>query len=700
RGFRIEPGEIEAQLTTHANVREALVVARDDAQGDKRLIAYVVTQDEVVGLAGELRSYLSLSLPEHMVPAAFVVLDALPLTPNGKVDRRALPAPADEAYARGVEEAPVGEIETLLAGLWSDLLGVERIGRRDSFFTLGGHSLLAVRLISRIRQEGYAVDVAALFEAPRLCDLAEKLEKKSDVAVAVADNMITPQSMFITPEMLPLVDLTQAEIDYVLTKVPGGIANVQDIYALSSLQEGMLFHHLLEESGDTYIVVSKMAFSSRELLDRYLGAAQHVVDRHDILRTSFLWDELTSPVQVVWRHALLNVKLIELDALGGPALEQLERSSGLEHYRMNLAQAPLMHFVIAQDTQSERWLMLEISHHLIGDHSTQDVVNEEIETILSGREDSLSDPEPFRSLVGEVRIGITPEKHMRFFRVMLGDVDEATLPFGLGDVRDADQSIDEAHETMPAALNNRLRDQAGRLGVSLASLCHVAWGLVVARTSGRQDVVFGTVLLGRNQGTAVLERAMGLFINTLPFRLRVDATGVEAAVRKTHSLLAELLRHEHASLAEAQRCSRVDAPAPLFGALLNYRHQMPSTPDRSRAFSGIEMLGGRESTNYPVAMSVEDFGQSLGLTAQVSKNVSASRLCALMQQALESVADTLENRPTHPLHQLDVLSEPERRLLVEEWNDTVVPFAEEACIHEMFEAQAERSPDAVALVYE
>ncbi|TDC68377.1 non-ribosomal peptide synthetase, partial [Micromonospora sp. KC606] len=633
-----------------------------------------------------------------MVPAAFVVLDALPLTPNGKVDRRALPAPADEAYARGVSEAPVGEVESLLAGLWSELLGVERIGRRDSFFTLGGHSLLAVRLVSKIRQMGHAVDVAALFESPRLCDLAAKLTQKP--RVAVPDNAITRESTFITPSMLPLVDLTQAEIDHVVAQVPGGIANVQDIYELSPLQDGMLFHHLLKESGDTYIVGSKMAFASRDLLDRYLEAAQHVVDRHDVLRTSFVWDELSSPVQVVWRHAPLDVEFVELDASAGPALEQLERRYDLRQYRMNLGHAPLMRFVVAQDTQNERWLMLEFSHHLIGDHSTQDVLNEEIGAILSGGKDGLPDPEPFRNLVGEARLGISQEEHQRFFQAMLGDVDEATLPFGLDDVRGAGEGVEEARELLPQDLNTRLRAEARRLGVSLASLCHLAWALVVARTSGRQDVVFGTVLLGRTQGTAVLDRAMGLFINTLPFRLVVDETGVEAAVRKTHLLLAELLRHEHASLAQAQRCSRVEAPAPLFGALLNYRHQAPSAPDPTRALSGVERLGGQEATNYPIGMSVEDYGHSLGVTAQAVEGVSASMLCALMRQALESLAHALDHEPTLPLHQLDVVPEAVRRVLLEEWNDTAVPFADEACVHEMFEAQVARSPDAVALVHE
>jgi amino acid adenylation domain-containing protein len=186
RGFRIEPGEIETHLTTHPHVHEALVIAREDTPGDKRLIAYVVTNNEIVSLATELRTLLSTRLPEHMVPAAFVILDALPLTPNGKIDRRALPAPADEAYARGTSEAPVGEIETLLADLWSELLGIERIGRGDSFFTLGGHSLLAVRLVSRIQVElGKVITLHDVLAQPTIEGIASLVHAKQARSTAV-----------------------------------------------------------------------------------------------------------------------------------------------------------------------------------------------------------------------------------------------------------------------------------------------------------------------------------------------------------------------------------------------------------------------------------------------------------------------------------------------------------------------------------
>ncbi|HVG43174.1 MAG TPA: non-ribosomal peptide synthetase, partial [Longimicrobium sp.] len=172
RGFRIEPGEIEARLAEHPGVREAVVMAREDVPGDVRLVAYVVGDAD----AESLRAHLSTALPEYMVPAAYVRLEALPLTPNGKLDRKALPAPEGDAYASREYEAPVGKIEVALAKIWTELLRVERVGRWDHFFELGGHSLLALQVVSHVRQAmEVELALAAVFEKPVLSALAERI---------------------------------------------------------------------------------------------------------------------------------------------------------------------------------------------------------------------------------------------------------------------------------------------------------------------------------------------------------------------------------------------------------------------------------------------------------------------------------------------------------------------------------------------
>src|SRR6185369_7062304 len=171
RGFRIEPGEIEGALRRSEGVADCVVVARDDVPGETRLVAYVVGDVD----AGILREHLRRELPEYMVPAALVPLERLPLTPTGKLDRKALPAPEGDAYARGSYEAPVGEVETALAEIWAEVLGLERVGRWDHFFELGGHSLLAIKLIERMRRVGLHADVRALFTTPVLAELAQSV---------------------------------------------------------------------------------------------------------------------------------------------------------------------------------------------------------------------------------------------------------------------------------------------------------------------------------------------------------------------------------------------------------------------------------------------------------------------------------------------------------------------------------------------
>ncbi|KAF9553741.1 hypothetical protein EC968_010164, partial [Mortierella alpina] len=222
RGFRIELGEIETRLQEHPLVSDAVVIALGEGS-NKRLVAYVVmdvTDDNGPQAVAGLRSHLTLKLPEYMVPAAFVCMDAFPLTPNGKLDRRALPAPGDNDYARQDYEAPRGEVEKAIASIWSDLLQIENVSRQDSFFALGGHSLLAIQMISRLNHLGHSITVRSLFDSPTLAALAQTADHRLDVAIPF--NLITPTTTQITPKMLPLIDLNQMDIDRITQHVPGG----------------------------------------------------------------------------------------------------------------------------------------------------------------------------------------------------------------------------------------------------------------------------------------------------------------------------------------------------------------------------------------------------------------------------------------------------------------------------------------------
>src|SRR5262249_37322351 len=251
RGFRIELGEIEARLEEHESVRHAVVLAREDRPGEKRLVAYYVGEDDVG--AQTLRAHLSVALPDYMVPSAYVGLDRLPLTPDGKPDRMALPAPEEDAYARGGYEAPVGATEEMLAQIWSELLGIERVGRHDNFFELGGHSLLAVRVISRLRQTlNVEVPLAELFAKPTLLDFARL------VASASASRL---------PAIVPVAR--------------------DGVLPLSFAQQRLWFLAQFEGASAAYQMGGGIKLKGQLKREALIQALDRIVARHEALRTSF-----------------------------------------------------------------------------------------------------------------------------------------------------------------------------------------------------------------------------------------------------------------------------------------------------------------------------------------------------------------------------------------------------------------------------
>ncbi|WP_238211649.1 non-ribosomal peptide synthetase [Pseudomonas sp. PAGU 2196] len=498
-------------------------------------------------------------------------------------------------------------------------------------------------------------------------------------AVHVPSNLIGPGCTRITPQHLNLIDLDQGTLDRIVACIPGGAANVQDIYPLAPLQQGMLFHHASATDSDPYVMQARFVFANEARLQAFADALRGVIARHDILRTSVHWEGLETPVQVVWRRADLQVSTLpDNDPMRG---------------RLDLTQAPLIR-LLREAEQADGALTATLQfHHIAMDHSALEVVRHELIAFLAGEGDRLGTPVPFRNYVAQAVLGISEAEHEAFFRDMLGGIDASTLAYGIQDVQGVGEVHNEHALDLPLALCQQLRSQARILGVSVASLFHLAWGRVLGGLTGREQVVFGTVLMGRLQGAEATDRALGIFINTLPVRVDLDSADLPTAIRATHQRLSALMRHEHAPLALAQRCSGVAAPAPLFNALLNYRHSaVDSTQPRRAALAGIDIVESAEATNYPLTLSVDDLGEAFRLTLLASAEVPAQRVCAYLQQTLES----LVLAPQSSVLALAMLPDSERTELLEAFNDYPAPYERQLTLHQRIAHRAELHPDAVA----
>ncbi len=704
RGFRIELGEIESQLSLCAGVTSSVVLAREYNEGDRSLVAYVVsdTTNNESDFIAHIKTHLHEVLPTYMVPSAFVLLDVFPLTANGKVDKKALPAP-DISEQQAQYIAPTTVIEQQLCDIWQQVLGIKQVGITDNFFELGGHSLLVMQVISRAQKLGLSINVRQVFASSMLSELACLLSLAIDSQAApfqVPENLIPADCQHLTPEMLPLIKLDASDIATIVTQVPGGVSNIKDIYPLAPLQEGILFHHMMNKESDPYVLSSLFRLSGKSAVDDFIESLQFIVDRHDVLRTAVLWESLSRPIQVVYRKAQLPVNWLAL-GVEQDVEAHMQALCAPENQLMVLTKGPLLRLTICAELQSGRYLVLLQFHHIISDHVGLEIITEELAAYQTGKADTLLQAFPYRAFVAHVLHQRKAHDEEVFFRKMLEGVDTPTTPFNLVDVQGNGSLIVEGRGAISAKVSKKIRITAKALRMTPASIFHAAWALVIASCSGRDDVVFGTVLSGRLQGAMGAESMVGVFINTLPMRIQLKEATALSLVQQTHGLLQELLPYEQSSLALAQRCSDLPGDVPLFSALLNYRHSAPDENAEEIPSDKIEVLGGHERTNYPFTMSVNDFGEGecFGLDMQVDASVSPERIIGYLQTAVAWLVECLVSTPEQEVKKLSILSKQELHQQLVGWNDTQTDYPKDKSIHELFEAQVKSTPDAVAVVF-
>ncbi|MEW5931850.1 MAG: amino acid adenylation domain-containing protein, partial [Gemmatimonadota bacterium] len=476
RGFRIEPGEIEAALLAQAGVREATVLVREDEPGQKRLAAYVVPQEGARLQTAELRARLAERLPEYMVPAAFVTLDKLPLNANGKVDRRALPAPertADEGYA-----APRSVGEELLAGIWAEVLGVERVGALDNFFELGGHSLLATQVISRVRAAfGVEVPLKALFEAPTVAGLAGRIEA------------LRGDGALLAPPMVP---------------VPRDGSPLP----LSFAQQRLWLVDRIEPGSAAYNMPSPLRLRGALELPVLRASLDALVRRHESLRTVFP-EEGGRPAQVVRPAGRVPLPTVDLRGLPEEARQaEAKRLSGAEAMRpFDLARGPLLRSTLLRLEETDHVLLFNL-HHIVSDGWSMQVLVREVSALYAAfaRGEAADLPElpvqyaDFAVWQREWLSGEVLEAQIGFWRERLAGA-PPLLEIPTDQPRRAGQSPLAAthHFTLPPELSGGLRELARREGATLFMTLLAGWQALLSRYSGQDDVVVGTPIAGRNR---------------------------------------------------------------------------------------------------------------------------------------------------------------------------------------------------------
>ncbi|UQZ44051.1 non-ribosomal peptide synthetase DhbF [Bacillus subtilis] len=676
RGFRIELGEIDAVLANHPHIEQAAVVVREDQPGDKRLAAYVVA-DAAIDTA-ELRRYMGASLPDYMVPAAFVEMDELPLTPNGKLDRKALPAPD---FSTSVSDrAPRTPQEEILCDLFAEVLGLARVGIDDSFFELGGHSLLAARLMSRIREVmGAELGIAKLFDEPTVAGLAAHLDLAQSARPAL--------QRAERPEKIPL----------------------------SFAQRRLWFLHCLEGPSPTYNIPVAVRLSG-ELDQGLLKAALYdLVCRHESLRTIFPESQGTSYQHILdadQAHPELHVTEIAEKELS-------DRLAEAVRYSFDLAAEPAFRaelFVIGPD----EYVLLLLVHHIVGDGWSLTPLTRDLGTAYAARCHGRS-PEWAPLAVQYADYALWQQEllgnednpnsliagQLAFWKETLKNLpDQLELPIDYSRPAEPSHDGDTIHFRIEPEFHKRLQELARTNRVSLFMVLQSGLAALLTRLGAGTDIPIGSPIAGRNDDA--LGDLVGLFINTLV--LRTDTSGDPSfrelldRVRKVNLAAYDNQDLPFERLVEVLNPARSRATHPLFQIMLAFQN----TPDAELHLPDMESslrINSVGSAKFDLTLEISEDrladGTPNGMeglleySTDLFKRETAQALADRLMRLLEAA----ESDPDEQIGNLDILAPEERSSMVADWQ-SVSEKIPHACLPEQFEKQAALRPDAIAVVYE
>ncbi|MGW4898181.1 amino acid adenylation domain-containing protein, partial [Kitasatospora sp. NPDC004240] len=668
RGYRVELGEIEAALGACAGVRQAVVTVRENAAGEKSLVGYVVTGSAGAGAdTAALRAALAVTLPEYMVPAAFVALDALPLSNSGKLDRRALPAPDLDAFTTGGYTAPRTPLEERLTAIWAEVLGLTQVGVEDSFFDLGGDSIRAVRLVGAMRAAGYDVSIRDVFDHRTVAALA----------ATVGDG---GASLITAVRPFALI----AEEDR--NALPAGIV---DAYPLSQIQTGMLVELMTSGDRGLYHNLNSFRIPDAHPFDATAmrGALDLVADRHEILRTSLHLADYSQPLQLV--HATVRFPLTVHDLRGltpeqagerADAYVREERAAGFD-----LTAAPLLRFAVHIESD-QAWRVTTSHSHTVTDGWTLNSLLMELldayQALRDGREPAafVAPAVRYADYIAAEQASLADPADQAFWQQVVDTHNPLALPAGWG----GEPGGQVSHRVPFADLEDGLRELAARAKTSLKSVLLSAHLKVLSSLTPDAAFHTGVVYHGRLEAPGA-DRVLGMHLNTLPFPASRGSRTWRELVERTYATESAIWSHRRYPLPAIQRAA--DNTRELLTVLFDHHdfHQVDTAT--------VDVDGGINDGTTEFALNAIPSNGYFNLTGSTEYFTAESleRLGAMYRLVLEAMATDPDGdaRAAH-------LPAAELSLLLDTWNTTVEQPVEE-CVHELFAAQAARTPDAVAL---